>query len=92
MPTRPAIDRALKDADISLLLMDGFDEAFLGYTTRINEPETAVYDYDKMVNLLMMRDGLPYDDAVEYIEFNCQGAWVGERTPYILRRIIALNE
>jgi hypothetical protein len=92
VPTRPAIDRALKDADMNLLLMDGFDEAFLGYTTRINEPETAVYDFDKMVSVLMTRDGLSYDEAIEYIEFNCQGAWVGERTPHILRRLNTLNE
>jgi hypothetical protein len=92
VPTRPAIDRALKDADMNLLLMDGFDDAFLGYTTRINEPETAVYDFDKMVSVLMTRDGLSYDEAVEYIEFNCQGAWVGERTPHILHRLDALNE
>lgn len=77
---------------MNLLLMDGFDDAFLGYTTRINEPETAVYDFDKMVSVLMTRDGLSYDEAVEYIEFNCQGAWVGERTPHILHRLDALNE
>lgn len=87
MPTRPALDKALKEADLTLLLMDGFDEAFIGYTTRINEPVVAVYDYDKMVEVLMFRDGLSADDAGEYIEYNCQGAWVGEQTPYIVRKL-----
>lgn len=89
--TRPAIQKALENQDMTLLLMDGFDEAFMGYTTRINEPDVAIYDYDTMVAVCMKRDGMTYDDAVEYIEFNCQGAWVGERTPYILRRLDSLD-
>lgn len=89
--TRPAIQKALENQDMTLLLMDGFDEAFMGYTTRINEPDVAIYDYDTMVAVCMKRDGMTYDDAVEYIEFNCQGAWVGERTPHILRRLDSLD-
>jgi len=89
--TRPAIQKALEDSDMTLLLMDGFDEAFVGYTTRMNEPDVAIYDYDKMVTVCMQRDGMTYDDAIEYIEFNCQGAWVGEQTPYILRRLDSLD-
>lgn len=90
--TRPAIQKALEDMEMSLLLMDNFDEAFMGYTTRINEPEVAVYDYDKMIQVCMSRDGMTYDEAEEYIDYNCQGAWVGEQTPYIMRRLEALNE
>lgn len=88
---RPAIQKALEDMDMTLLLMDNFDEAFMGYTTRINEPDVAVYDYDKMISVCMNRDDMTYDDAEEFIEFNCQGAWVGEQTPYIMRRLEALN-
>lgn len=90
--TRPAIQKALEDMEMSLLLMDNFDEAFMGYTTRINEPEVAVYDYDKMIQVCMSRDGMTYDEAEEYIDYNCQGAWVGEQTPYIMRRLEALDE
>ena len=75
----------LKERDISLLLMDGFDEAFIGFSQRINEPELAVYDYELMVATLVNRDGMTPEDAEEYIEFNCIGAWVGEQTPVIVR-------
>jgi hypothetical protein len=91
MPDRPAIQKALEDADMNLLLMDGFDEAFIGFTTRINEPDVAVYDYDKMVETLMFRDSMSAEEAEEYIEYNCQGAWVGEQTPYIVRGLSHLG-
>jgi len=91
MTTRTEIDAALRDADMSLLLMDGFDDAFIGYTTRMNQPDCAVYDYDKMVETLMFRDSMTADEAEEYIEYNCQGAWVGEQTPYIVRGLRHLD-
>jgi len=91
MTTRTDIDTALRDADMSLLLMDGFDDAFIGYTTRMNQPDCAVYDYDKMVKTLMFRDSMTADEAEEYIEYNCQGAWVGEQTPYIVRGLRYLD-
>jgi len=86
--TREEIEKALVDADMNLLLMDGFEDAFIGYTTRMNEPDIAVYDYNKMVQVLVFRDGMDWEQAEEYIEYNCQGAWVGERTPFIVRTLI----
>jgi hypothetical protein len=74
--------------DESTLLMDGFEDAFLGFSRRINEPVLAVYSYDKMVEVLMTRDGMDYDEATEYIDYNCVGAWVGEQTPIIVQEII----
>jgi len=40
-----------------------------------------------MVDLLVFRDEMTYEEAVEYIEYNCLGAWVGERTPLIVMPI-----
>lgn len=84
MPTREQIESHLLEMDESALLMDGFEEAFIGFTRRINEPLLAVYDWKKMVDVLVQRDGMDYDEAVEYIDYNCLGAWVGERTPLIV--------
>ena len=84
MPTREQISEALEDMGESTLLMDGFEDAFSGVSRRINEPTLAVYSYDKMVDVLMFRDGMNYEDASEYIDYNCVGAWVGEQTPIIV--------
>lgn len=84
MPTREEIHEALMEMDESALLMDGFDEAFIGFSRRINEPILAVYSWEKMVDLLIQRDEMEYEEAVEYIDYNVIGAWVGEQTPIVV--------
>lgn len=81
---RKRINDFFIERDESILLMDGFDEAFIGHSQRINEPMLAVYSWEKMVGVCVNRDGMTYDEATEYIEYNCIGAWVGERTPIIV--------
>lgn len=88
--TREDIHQFLEDSDQTALLMDGFEHAIIGFSQRINEPLLAVYNYDLMILALMQRDGMTYDEADEYIEFNCIGAWVGEQTPIIVRPMVAL--
>lgn len=84
MATREQIDAFADSIDEPLLLMDGFDQAFIGVSSRINEPTLAVYSWELMVGVLIERDGMDYEDAVEYIAYNCTSAWVGERTPIIV--------
>ena len=86
--TREQLTENFKDIDEEALLMDGFDEACIGFSQRINEPVLAVYSYDKMVEVLMTRDGMDDEEAMEFIEFNCVGAWIGERTPTIVRSLL----
>lgn len=67
-------------ADPETLTCDGLDEAFIGLVERFGTPTIALYDLDKLLALLM-KDGMSYDEAVEYYQFNIVGAWVGEFTP-----------
>lgn len=85
--TRIQINEYLENIGESALLADGFDEALIGFSQRMNEPMLAVYAYEKMVQILMDNDDLSYDDAVEYVDFNVVGAWVGEQTPIIVMPI-----
>ena len=84
---REQIDRHLKNISESALLMDGFDEACIGFSQRINEPMLAVYSYLKMVDTLIERDEMDYEEATEYIDYNCLGAWIGKQTPIIVMPI-----
>jgi hypothetical protein len=86
--TRADIQQALEEMDESTLLMDGFDEAFIGWSRRINEPLLAVYSYDGLIKVCTERDGMSFDEAVEYVDFNVAGAWVGEQTPIIVMPFI----
>ena len=53
-----------------------------------------VYDYDKMINVLVTRDSMTYEEAEEYLDFNVIGAWIGDTTPIIVNKksIKEINE
>ena len=68
------------------LFCDGFDEAIIGYAERINLGPVAAYDVNKIIETLMIRDGMSHEEAVEYFYYNIHGAWMGENTPvYIFK-------
>jgi hypothetical protein len=81
---RDKISEAFTEIDETVLLMDGFDEALIGFSERMNNPTLAVYSWEKMMSVCMERDGMTSEQAEEYISFNCLGAWVGEGTPIIV--------
>ena len=85
--TREDIQKYLEDIGEQALLMDGFEHAIISFSQRINEPLLAVYNHDLMIQTLMKRDNMTYDEADEYIQYNCIGAWVGEQTPIIVKPI-----
>jgi len=78
MTDRDGVMEALADADA--LMADGFEDALIGYSQQFTKT-VALYDYDKCIKILMERDGMTWEGAVEFFEFNVQGAWVGESTP-----------
>jgi hypothetical protein len=59
--------------------------AFIGSAYRCGlDGPVAVYDYELLVQLFMERDEMSEEDAVEYIDYNILGAYIGERTPLVL--------
>ena len=59
-----------------------YDDALVGVT----EGGRAVYDFDKMVDWLMEKEGWSADEAMEWIEINTIGALpnAGEYGPVIM--------
>ena len=68
------------------LTADGFEDALLGFGHQFTHA-IAVYDRDKCIEILMTRDGMSGEEAMEYFDFNVTGAWVGEHTPVFLELI-----
>ena len=72
------------------LLLDGHDNALLGYVERFGTGPIACYDYNKVIkNLMQMFDEGEseqerHEAALEWYNFNIVGAWVGENTPCFL--------
>lgn len=62
---------------------DGFEDALIGITTGI-EP-VAVYDLNKMIRVCTDRDEMSHDDAMEHIQFNTLGGYLGPKTPMAIR-------
>ena len=82
MTGREYVDHFATEHDIELLVMDGHDDAILGVGQRFTD-YFVVYDLKKVIAKLM-EDGMTYEEAVEFHEFNQVGAWVGPRTPVFL--------
>ena len=62
-------------------LADGLEAALVGVGRRCGQPDLAVYSIEKAIEVLMQDQGCSREDAVEWLEFNSIGAWVGEDTP-----------
>ena len=66
-----------------VIVADGFEDALIGVGQQFNKA-MAVYDRQKCIEILMERDGMSDEEAVEYFEYNVTGAWGGEYTPIFL--------
>ena len=66
------------------LLCDGFDDAIIGMAERINLGPVVAYSVSKILDIMIERDGMTYEDAVEYYSYNIIGSWMGENTPIFI--------
>lgn len=66
--------------DEEFLLADGLEEAFVGVDL---DTMKTMYDSNKCLDIYV-EDGMSYEDALEYFDFNVVGACLGEKTPIFL--------
>ena len=81
--------------DEEILRADGLDEACVGWTDSWNGNERnirLVYDIGKVIDILQERDGMTYEDAVEFFDFNIAGAYFGKGTPIFINSLQDTNE
>jgi|TARA_R110002020_G_scaffold62956_1_gene167944 hypothetical protein len=71
----------------NLLEADNFRDAVIGVGQRCGQPNVLIYDVDKVIDILMTRDELSYEEAWDYYEYNMLGSWVGEKTPIWMERM-----
>jgi len=74
----------LSEENPEALLLDGFEQAFIGISRRCSKPSLATYSRDKCIEILVNRDGMTWEAAEDFFSFNIEGAWVGENAPIIL--------
>ena len=54
--------------------MSGLNDAIIGVGVRCGQPPIVVYAVDQIIKVLMDRDGMTNAEAVEFFEFNIEGA------------------
>lgn len=64
-----------------MLLAEGFDDAIIGIGRRPGEPDLVAYSVEKCVKILVERDGVTKEEALQHLEYSTLNAWVGEETP-----------
>ena len=74
--------------DEGLIKWDGFDDAIIGVGSRCGMDDILVYSKKKMTYILRDRDDMDVEEAIEYLDFNVLGAYVGERTPIVVEDFI----
>tara|TARA_R100001443_G_scaffold40250_1_gene53677 strand:+ start:255 stop:506 length:252 start_codon:yes stop_codon:yes gene_type:complete len=68
-------------------IWDGYDDCIIGVGTRCGMTDVFIYDKHKMITKLVRRDDMTYDEALEFIDFNMAGAFIGEDTPILVDRM-----
>lgn len=71
-----------------VILLDGFDDAFLGIVERCAFTPAACYDRQKCIDILTEQFDGDEEGAVEFFEFNTAGGYLGETSPLFLERPI----
>ncbi len=71
-----------------MLKIDGHDDAIIGPAMVWDESGSLrpvlVYDAEVIRQTLMKRDGMSFEDAREYIEFNIEAAYTFPATPILV--------
>ena len=69
-----------------MMKIDGHDNAVIGVSfTWRNQRQVQLLVYDaEIIRDNLVKEGMTPDEAREYIEYNIEGAYVGEGTPILV--------
>ena len=62
-------------------LATGFDKALVGYREQQGLPIVGVYSIDKCIEVLINDEGMGEEEALEHMDYNVTGSYMGENTP-----------
>ena len=61
--------------DMNFTTADGFDEAVIGVDEKVFK---LIYSVNKIIEILMLRDGMTEPEAFEFFDYNVAGAYVSD--------------
>ena len=70
-----------------MLLAKGFEKAFIGLTIpQRSRNELAMYDFAICINIIMKRENIKEEDAIDYFYFNVVNSCDGDYAPLFINR------
>ena len=76
----------LEAIEEAALFADGFDDAVMGLTYDANAGHwRVIYDSSECLAVLMERDGMGFEEAVEFFDYNVTGGAVGPQSPLFMQ-------
>jgi hypothetical protein len=66
------------------IILDGLDGAIIGVVEEFGNSPRILYSKEKIIDILVERDGMTSEEAIEYYDFNILGLYAGERNPVFL--------
>lgn len=77
-------ERDLLSKEMQIILVDGFEEAFLGVS--VSKNPSAIYDYWMCLDILVQRENMDFDYAIDNLDdFIKQD--LGKNTPIYIKTI-----
>ena len=71
-------------AEDELVTLTGLDSALIGIGTQCGQVAIAIYSRELIIDAIVERDGMTREEAVEFVEYNIDQTYLGERTPIIM--------
>ena len=81
--TKLTIDE-IAEINPEAMLADGLDDAIMGMCMQFGAEPLVAYDYEKCIEILIERDNMSRIEAIDFIQFNVIGAYVGLNTPVFI--------
>jgi hypothetical protein len=66
------------------IILDGLDNAIIGIVEGFGVGNRILYSKEKIIDILVERDGMTSGEAIEYYDFNILGLYAGEQNPVFL--------
>ena len=68
--------------------LEGLDDAIIGIGRQWGSKPCMIYSVKKIIDILVKRDEMNPDDALEYYEFNIMQLYAGEQTPVMMEGVV----
>ena len=65
----------------NVLIADGFYKAIMGIVERSGMNPVVLYNKNKCIGIMVKRDGMTEEEAIEFYYYNIVGAHMGDYTP-----------